>query len=228
MKNIILLSILIGSSGPVLAEPSSLVAYDRETRALIRSGDINRGKKLVKTAKCKKCHSENGISEDTDDPNIAGMSATYLFKQMKDYQDETRSEKDMRKAVRRLSDQDISDLSAYYASQTIAPAAHATKSLPELVHKGDPKRMVRACNSCHGQNGEGGMYDMPALNGQRKGYFVTTLEEFQEDDRSNDIYWRMRDIAKELTEEEIELLANYYSAVDPVDTEEDEDEEKDE
>lgn len=215
MKKILTLSMLICLSGPVLAEPSSLVAYDKETRALIRSGNTEKGQKLAKSSKCKKCHSMNGISEDTEDPNIAGMSATYLFKQLMDYRDETRSEKGMFKAVRKLSDQDISDLSAYYASQQIAAAAHATKMVPVLVHRGDPKRMIRACNSCHGQNGEGGMYDMPALNGQRKGYFITTIEEFKEEDRSNDIYWRMRDIAKELTEEEIEELANYYSAIDP-------------
>ena len=67
---------------------------------------------------------------------------------------------------------------------------------------------------------------MPALNGQSKGYFIATMEEFQEEDRTNDIYWRMRDIAKELTEEEIEELANYYTAAAP-DDEEDEDEDED-
>lgn len=217
---------LICLSGPAFAEPSSLVAYDKETRALIRSGNIDNGQALAKSAKCKKCHSMNGIAEDQDDPNIAGMSATYIFKQLKDYKDETRSEKGMFKAVRKLSDQDISDLSAYYASQQIPAAAHATDTVPRLVHYGDPKRMVRACNSCHGQNGEGGMYDMPALNGQSKGYFVATMEEFQEEDRTNDIYWRMRDIAKELTEDEIELLADYYTMVEP--EEDDEEEDKDE
>lgn len=215
MKKSMLLAVLIFLSGSVLAEPSSLVAFDKETRALIRSGSIENGQKLAKSAKCRKCHSMNGISEDTDDPNIAGMSATYIFKQLMDYKDETRSEKGMFKAVRKLNDQDVSDLSAYYASQQIATAAHTTVKVPVLVHRGDPKRMVRACNSCHGQNGEGGMYDMPPLNGQRKGYFITTMEEFQEEDRTNDIYWRMRDIAKQLTEEEIEQLASYYSAVDP-------------
>ncbi len=225
MKKILTLSMLICLSGPVFAEPSSLVAYDRETRALIRDGNVDNGQKLAKSAKCKKCHSMNGIAEDSDDPNIAGMSATYIFKQLKDYKDETRSEKSMVKAVKKLSDQDISDLSAYYATQQLSAAAHATESVPVLVHYGDRKRMVRACNSCHGQNGEGGMYDMPALNGQSKGYFVATMEEFKEEDRTNDIYWRMRDIAKELSEDEIEELANYYAAVDPDGDEDDEDDE---
>ena len=63
------------------------------------------------------------------------------------------------------------------------------------------------------------MYDMPPLTGQRKGYFITAMEEFAEEDRANDIYWRMRDIAKLLTEEEIEALAAYYASADPVEEE---------
>ena len=227
MKKIITLSMLICLSGPVLAEPSSLVAFDRETRALIRSGNADNGPKLVKKVKCKKCHSENGISDDTDNPTIAGMSATYIFKQLMDYKNGSRSERSMKKAAKKLSLQDIADLAAYYSEQTPDVAAFVTDSVPVLVHKGDPKRMVRACNSCHGQNGEGGMYDMPSLVGQRKGYFITTIGEFKEDDRSNDIYWRMRDIAKELTDEEIEQLANYYSAIDPDDGDDEDDDEED-
>jgi len=213
MKKITTFSLLLCFSGMVYAEPSSLVAYDKETRALIRSGSVENGQKLASSAKCKKCHAMDGLSEDDDDPNIAGLSATYIFKQLKDYKDEKRSNRSMLKAVRDLSDQDLSDLSAYYATQEMLPAAHATDAVPVLVRMGDPKRMVRACNSCHGQNGQGGEYDMPALNGQRPGYFTTAMEEFREDDRTNDIYSRMRDSAKELTDEEIEELASYYSAV---------------
>ena len=110
---------------------------------------------------------------------------------------------------------DLADLAAYYAQQPRQPALHATDGIPVLVNKGDPSRMIRACNSCHGQNGEGGEYDMPYIAGQRRGYFVLAMEEFQEEDRANDIYWRMRDIARELTEEEIEELADYYASADP-------------
>ncbi len=221
MKKIITLSMLICISGPALAEPSSLVAYDRETRALIRSGNADNAVKWLKKAKCKKCHSENGISDDTDTPSIAGMSATYIFKQLMDYKNGSRSERSMKKAVKKLNSQDMADLAAYYSSQAPDVAAFATDGVPVLVHKGDKKRTIKACNSCHGQKGEGGMYDMPKLIGQRKGYFASTISEFKEGDRGNDIYSRMREIAKELTDEEIDQLANYYSAIDPPDDEED-------
>jgi cytochrome c553 len=215
MRKIITTFMLLAVTSVAHAEPSSLVAFDRETRALIRSGDYANGEKLAKEAKCKKCHDMNGISEDTDDPNIAGMSRTYIFKQLMDYQNQSRDEKTMYKAVRELSSQDLSDLSAYYSAQEMLPPANPDAVPPVLVHKGDPKRMIRACNSCHGQNGQGGMHDMPALVGQRKGYFVTAMEEFKEEDRENDIYARMRSVSKKLTDEEIEALAEYYSAVDP-------------
>lgn len=219
MKKIITLSILVGFSSIAWAEPSSLVAYDKETRAIIRAGDAANGAKLSKSKRCQKCHNETGISDDTDDPNIAGLSATYAYKQLKDYQNDSRSERSMKKAVRDLTDQEMSDLAAYYATQPRQEALRATDGVPVLVHKGDPSRMLRSCNSCHGQKGEGGMYDMPYISGQRKGYFVTAMEEFKEEDRENDIYWRMRDIAKQLTDEEIEELANYYASADPVEEE---------
>ncbi len=218
MKKITTFAFLLCFSTVIFAEPSSLVAYDKETRALIRSGNVENGKTLADDG-CQKCHGMDGLSEDTDDPNITGMSATYIFKQLKDYQNKSRDERGMYRAVRKLSDQDLADLSAYYATMPMPPKANPGAEPPVLVHKGDPSRMLRSCNSCHGQKGEGGMYDMPPLTGQRKGYFITAMEEFAEEDRANDIYWRMRDIAKLLTEEEIEALAAYYASADPVEEE---------
>ena len=218
MKKIMITMLLLSLASVAHSEPSSLVAYDRETRAIIRAGDIENGRQLASEdgEDCQDCHSMNGESLDPEDPNIGGLSATYIYKQLQDYKSKKRDERGMYRAVRKLSDQELSDLSAYYASQPIAARANPDAEPPVLVNKGDSKRMIRACNSCHGQNGEGGMYDMPALVGQRKGYFILALEEFKEEDRTNDIYWRMRDVSKQLTEEEIEALAEYYSSADPV------------
>ena len=93
--------------------------------------------------------------------------------------------------------------------QTIKPLPH------DLVFRGDPTRLLKACASCHGRDGRGGQFDHPALSGQYPEYFIYTLTEFQEDDRTNDIYSRMRHIAQALTEEEIEALASYYGTAVP-------------
>jgi len=200
----------------VAAEPSSNVAFDAETRALLASGDPVKGKEIAASSKCEKCHSENGIAEDPDDPNIAGQLNSYLYKQLRDYQDKKRQSKDMFKRTKKLEKQDMAHLAAWYASlPTPERMGKASDAALQLINKGDPKRMIKACGSCHGRKGQGGKHDAATLNGMSRGYFVTTLTEFKEEDRTNDIYSRMRDIAEPLTEVEIEALADFYSAAPP-------------
>ena len=201
-----------------MAEPSSEVAFDAETRALLAAADPQRGEALAGEAKCRKCHGEAGVSEDPADANIAGLRASYSFKQLKDYQAESRDSRDMKKQTRKLDDQQMADLAVWFAS--LAPAqrdasANVDESVRRLVFHGDPQRMIKACSSCHGRDGRGGQYDHPAIAGQNREYFIETMVAFKEGDRSNDVYSRMRLIAEALTEAEIEGLAAYYAAAVP-------------
>jgi len=200
------------------AEPSSQVAFDVPTLQLLRAADPARGEALAKEKKCSKCHGDNGVSEDPEDNNIAGMQPSYLYKQLKDYQDENRDDRDMLKQTRDLDDQQMADLAVWFAAQQpLAPAADRNRdpAILRLVYEGDPQRLIKACASCHGRRGQGGQFDSPRLSGQYPEYFIYTMTEFKEGDRSNDIYSRMRIIAEALTEEEIEGLAGYYSAAVP-------------
>ncbi len=200
------------------AEPSSEVAFDVPTIRLLRDADPARGEALAKEKKCSKCHGDAGVSNDSLDTNIAGIRASYLYKQLKDYRGGQRDNRDMKKQVRDLDDQQMADLSAWYATLEPAPQATGQAGDPavlELVFRGDPTRLLKSCASCHGQRGQGGQFDSPPLTGQYPEYFITTLTEFKEGDRANDIYGRMRTVAEVLTEEEIEALAAYYSAALP-------------
>ncbi len=200
------------------AEPSSAVAFDVATVRLLAAADPARGEAQAKESKCAKCHGDAGVSDDPEDVNIAGMSASYLYKQLKDYQDGNRDDRDMLKATRDLDDGQLADLAAWFASQDPAPAAADRNNDPailRLVFQGDPTRLLKACASCHGRDGRGGQFDHPALAGQYPEYFIYTLTEFKEGDRTNDIYARMRHVAEALTEAEIEGLAGYYGAAVP-------------
>ena len=204
------------------AEPSSLVAFDVPALQLLSAADPARGEALAKEKRCYKCHGENGVSEDPEDVNIAGMQPSYTYKQLRDYQDKKRDSRSMYKQVRDLDDQQMADLAAWFAMQQPLPPAADRNMDPavlSLVYEGDPARLLKACASCHGQHGQGGQFDSPRLIGQYPEYFIDTLTEFQEGDRSNDIYARMRTIAEVLTEEEVEALAGYYSAAVPVEEE---------
>jgi len=216
---LIAMALLVPVAG---AEPSSLVAFDVPTLQLLRAADPARGEALAKEKKCSKCHGENGVSEDPEDINIAGMQPSYSYKQLKDYQDENRDSRDMYKQVRDLDDRQMADLAAWFAIQEPLPAAADRNMDPavlRLVYEGDPTRLIKACSSCHGERGQGGQFDSPRLTGQYPEYFIDTLTEFQEGDRTNDVYARMRSIAEVLTEEEIEGLAGYYAAVVPAEEE---------
>ena len=209
------MALLLPTAG---AEPSSQVAFDVPTIQLLRAADPARGEALAREKKCRKCHGEAGVSDDAEDTNIAGMRPSYFYKQLKDYQGGERDSRDMKKQVRDLDDQQMADLAAWYATLEPAPQAAGQAADPavlDLVYRGDPTRLLKACSSCHGRRGEGGQFDSPPLTGQYPEYFITTMTEFKEGDRTNDIYGRMRTTAEALTEEEIEALAAYYSAALP-------------
>jgi cytochrome c553 len=224
MEHMIMMRLLTVFIGMVLlapaagAEPSSAVAFDVATVQLLRTADPARGEALAKESKCSKCHGDNGVSEDPADVNIAGMRPSYIFKQLSDYRDENRDDRDMYKQTRDLDDQQLADLAVWFAAQQpLAPAADRNRdpAILRLVYEGDSERLIKACASCHGRRGRGGQFDHPALAGQYPEYLVFTLTEFKEGDRTNDIYARMRGIAEALTEEEIEGLAAYYGAAVP-------------
>ena len=210
------------------AEPSSAVAFDLPTIRLLKSADPARGEALAEEEKCAKCHGDAGVSDDEDDVNIAGMSASYLFKQLRDYKDKNRDDRDMYKKVRDMEDKQLADLAAWFASlepAKPAPDRTMTAEVRRLILHGDPERLLKACSSCHGSRGRGGQFDHPALAGQNRIYLVDSLNAFREEDRSNDIYSRMRYVSAALTEAEIEALADYYAAVLPEDDEDDDEEE---
>jgi len=225
-----LITMLIGTLllVPVVnAEPSSAVAFDVATVKMLKSADPAAGEVLAKEIKCRKCHGDAGISDDEDDINIAGMSASYIFKQLRDYKDKKRDERDMYKAVKDLDDRQLAELAAWYASLEPAqanPDRIVTDEVRKLVFHGDPERLLKACASCHGRDGRGGQFDHPALAGQHRNYLVDSMTEFKEEDRENDIYGRMRDVSSKLTEDEIEALADYYTLY--LQPEDDEDEEE--
>jgi len=179
---------------------------------LIAKGDAKNGEKLAKAHKCKKCHGDTGISDEDDTPSIAGQPAAYHVKQMYDYKEGIRNEKSMAKKAKKLSMAEIADIAAWYAKQKPEPSLSGGKKPPTLVTKGDMKRLLLPCSVCHGKEGQGYGYEAPALAGQKREHFVDLLTAFKDRDRENDHYQRMRFIAGQLTEKEIEELADFYAA----------------
>ncbi len=78
------------------------------------AGDAVAGK--AKAASCAGCHGANGITAIPIYPNLAGQNAAYTVKQLKAFKDKSRVDPTMNALSAPLSDTDMADLAAYYAS----------------------------------------------------------------------------------------------------------------
>lgn len=79
------------------------------------TGDAKAGKALA--GKCASCHGEDGNAPAPNFPRLAGQYESYLVKAIEDYQAGKRSNPIMQSMVQGLSEEDIKNISAYYASQ---------------------------------------------------------------------------------------------------------------
>ena len=70
-----------------------------------------------KSAMCQACHGADGNSTDPQYPKLAGQHASYLAQALEDYRSGARKNPIMAGFAGGLSDADIANLAAYYASQ---------------------------------------------------------------------------------------------------------------
>ncbi len=207
-----LFSILLMLSPVVVtAEPSSAIAWRPELLEFVKEGNAAKGKTLAEP--CSGCHGEKGISPIPGNPSLAGQLATYTYKQLRDYASGQRDHILMSSVAAGLSEQDSADLAVWFASLPSASVKNQSGSLEKaevLVSKGNGKKIIPPCFTCHGRNGEGEKQNIPALAGQQAEYFARTLQEYKSGARHNDVYGRMRLIAEQLSDEDIQQLAQYY------------------
>jgi len=82
--------------------------------AITIAGDLEAGK--TKAAMCAACHGADGISFSPEIPNLAGQKSGYIVKAIKDFKTGARKNPMMQSMVGALSDADMEDLAAYFAS----------------------------------------------------------------------------------------------------------------
>ena len=197
---IVLTSFLLATVAPVFAAAQ---------------GDAAAGQ--AKAAMCGSCHGVDGNSALAMNPKLAGQGAGYLYKQLVEFKSGARENATMAAMVMNLSDQDMLDLAAFYASQqvTIGGADPAKIELGESLYRAGNKELgVAACASCHSSDGTGNApAKFPAVGGQHAEYTLSQLKAFRSGMRNNDMGAMMRSTVERLTDTELDALASYLEGL---------------
>ncbi len=201
---------------------ASLMMLGTVSQVALAQGDAAAGK--TKAAVCFACHGPDGNSAAPTFPKLAGQNERYLMKQIHDIKGKVRSVPAMAGLTDNLSDQDIADIAAYFASQTTS-MDQAKKDLlikgEEIFRAGIRDRGVPACMACHSPTGSGNaLAGFPHLGGQHADYIATQLKAYRAGadgdaaGRNNDGDTKpMRTVAAHLSDSEIAALANYVSGL---------------
>ncbi len=163
----------------------------------VLAGDAAAGR--AKSMDCLACHGALGVSDHYMWPTLAGQQEGYLVKQMKDFRDGARYDPWMSPMARFLTDEDISDLAAYYSGMEM-PAGSLAAS---------PAK-AQTCVACHGRGGVSENTLWPSLAGQHARYLAKQLRDYQAGVRKDPV---MAPLAMVLSEADIEALSAYYAGL---------------
>ena len=180
-------------------------------------GDAKAGEKKI--AMCIGCHGIVGYQASFPEvyrvPMISGQGAKYIASSLNAYKKGERKHPTMRGIAESLTDQDIADISAYYATHGAPQAApetvkEATGPVADLLKKG-------ACNSCHGPNYSKPIDpSYPKIGGQHADYLFVALKSYKTEGqaswgRNNGV---MGGIAKQFTNAELKQIAAYLGSLE--------------
>lgn len=201
----------LNSTSPPVAPKTTLSTVVLTSETLTGPGShaaVGRGATLA--LRCTMCHGARGVSA-ADTPNLAGQYAASIYKELLDFHTGARTSAVMAPMVVGLSDQDMRDLSIYYSSLPRAAASSGGDASPTLaiVATGSPMRNIAPCGSCHG--GLENKLGAPWLSPQPRTYLKSQLVAFAQGSRHNDISGQMRNVARNMTPEEIDASVDYYA-----------------
>ena len=153
-----------------------------------------------RTAVCGGCHGSHGVSTDTATPSLAGQDPQYLTQAIKGYRT-TRKNDTMSRVVANLSDQEINDIVAFYATQKSKPAEDGQHLLEDITDK---------CNRCHAGDINNPALAIPIINAQDKDYLVVALRAYRDGKRGNSL---MHNMSVPYGDAIIESIASYYASL---------------
>ena len=179
------------------------------TGAAVAEGDPEAGAAIGYS--CLGCHGIEGYRNAYPSfrvPKLGGQTATYLEIALRGYREGMRKHPTMVAQADSLTDQQIADVAAFLASfgnETIEAGGESAPGFEKAA----------ACAACHGQNGISVSPPWPTLAGQHEEYLVHALNQYRDGSRKDPV---MSPMAAPLTDEDVKLLAKYFSSLKGLET----------
>ncbi len=172
---------------------------------------------------CFKCHGIDGRGDSAAVfPRLADQVYKYLYDSLRDYASGVRPDPIMTPIAKALTDQQMRDVSAFYAAQKNVGYEPIRQDDPALLQLGgalaavgSAERGVQACTNCHGPEGAGLPPTYPYLAGQYADYLEAQLLAWKTGRRRPDGFGIMWNISQRLTPEQIRAVSVYYAAIRP-------------
>jgi sulfide dehydrogenase cytochrome subunit len=170
---------------------------------------------------CNGCHGNDGVSQWSDVPTIAGVSefvhsdALYIFRDEArpctetEYKqgDTSRPATTMCAVVADMSDDMIDEVAAYYAAKPFVAAKQdfdaALAEAGKAIHEAE-------CDRCHSEGGSNPEDDAGILAGQQMGYLKDTFAEYRSGEREQPK--KMEEKLSALSDDDIKALVNFYAS----------------
>ena len=164
---------------------------------------------------CAACHTADGSRGLPTFPILQGQQADYIVKQLTEFKSGKRDNAVMKPMATMLSDDDMRNVAAFYASKSAKPGQSKNPATLELGKKiwrgGIADKNVPACAGCHGPTGAGIPAQYPRLGGQHAEYVNAELGLFRSGKRANNA--QMMTISARLSDAEMAAVSDYVEGL---------------
>ena len=176
--------------------------------------DLAKGEATA-TAVCVACHSFDGSRGSPANPILQGQHSEYLVKQLVEFKSGARNNPIMKGMASGLSEDDMRNVAAFYATKQSKPGFAKNKdtaALGEKIYRGGiAERSIPACAGCHSPSGAGIPAQYPRVAGQHADYTEAQLIAFRSAARHTST--PMTGVAAKLNDREIKAVSDYLAGL---------------
>lgn len=195
--------------------------------AVAAAGDSAAERGEQAAAVCMACHQADGSGMEVPGasswPRLAGLNADYLAAQLRAFKSGERRNAEMKPFADMLDDEQIADVSAWYASLPAKAPAQVPDADDDLLAvgkklalHGDWDSYIPSCASCHGPGNHGVGASFPEIAGQHAGYIAEQLHAWRDGERRGDPQGLMQAVAERMDDDQIEAVAAWLSRQNPL------------